>query len=109
MKKIIAITATSAIIAASTFPATAQNALAELCPAIGQLAAAIMTQRQSGASMSELMNTANNLNAVEAVKELSRNTIIEAFGHPQYETQSYREQAVQEFRNKAELACYSVN
>lgn len=94
------------IVIAATLALFATPALSNpLCVSSGELAATIMENRQSGIVMSRMMDIADNV-AVPAVGALTRELVLQAYSVPQYSSQSYRINAVAEFRNQVEYACY---
>lgn len=86
-------------------PATEEVSVQELCETFGQVAEQIMTDRQSGEPMSELMahytQTENN-----DTNGLTRAMIIDAYNQPAYRTQEMQTYEISNFRNNVELVCY---
>lgn len=92
----------SALLASAAQSQTA----ADMCESLGTTSESIMKKRQEGAPMSSLMKAIGTIDAPEAVQELLRETIIDAYEVPQYSGDSYRADAVRRFRNEVELECY---
>lgn len=76
----------------------------ERCTGIGSIAGTIMKSRQNGASMAKLM-------AVETIskefKDVMAEMIKDAFSTSIYSSDSYKQQAIQEFENKWFGLCIS--
>ena len=69
------------------------------CETLGGLAALIMEARQLGAPLSEMMRIA-------ADNELLKALTITAYQSPRFSTDSYRQEAIKDFRNEIEVMCY---
>lgn len=94
---------TLALVAAMA-PAAAAATPEEVCPQIGEMAATIMQARQVGVIMSTAMATVpDNL-----LHDLAIDLVKKAYAVPQYSVDENRAQAVTEFRNDTELACYTA-
>ena len=92
---------TKAIIAAIAI-ATATPALAQdPCTNIGDLAETMMTHRQGGTAISELMPKLDG-------NELFIKMLLGAYAEPRYSTGEYRQRAVDDFRALWELGCYQA-
>lgn len=102
MKKILVIISTFTAIAVGIF-----FFLAELhkidsaeCAEVGEIAAEIMSIRQNGGTISEILN----LPGFEG--SLWREIVFTAFKVPLYSTEQYQEEAVERFRTAIEMICY---
>jgi hypothetical protein len=71
------------------------------CTVIGDLAEAIMTNRQLGIPMSRMME-------INGADDLARLMVMEAYKEPRYSSDEYQRRAVQDFRNEIEVACYQA-
>jgi hypothetical protein len=69
------------------------------CPALGDLARAIMENRQVGTPINRMMEIANGQELVIAIT-------LEAYQQPQYSTPANQSRAVTEFSNDMMTACY---
>ena len=89
------------LVASIVIAMTALTAQADQCKDFGKAAADVMEARQENVPMSTLMEiTAKELPAMKPV-------VIEAYKRPRYMTVEFRQKAIGDFRNQAELACYS--
>lgn len=96
MKRIIL----TALLAALPFAAQAeQPKAAELCPDIESFASTVMSTRQSGASMSDMMAAANG-------NEMLQKIVSKAFETPRFTTESVSRRATEDFANKIAAECY---
>lgn len=68
------------------------------CNGIGALAASAMGAHQSGVPLSTAIK-------VGALDDVSRRIVIEAYEHPRYSTESVRQRAIADFRDKQHLRC----
>ena len=97
MKKIITALALSV---AMISPAMADRA--EFCKAATYMAEAIMNNRQSGVSVIDMMEIANNS---QSNKKLLTSLITEAYAEPLYQTDEYKQKAATEFAAQQYLMC----
>jgi hypothetical protein len=81
-----------------------QEDLDKICVSYGNAAESLMQARQSGVSMSSMMAPLTGNPAAKMMRPL----IIEAFTVPRYSTGDFKRQAVNDFRAKAELACFKA-
>ena len=79
----------------------ATSAQADQCQDAGDLAEAVMTARQNGAPISQLMEIANG-------QEVIVQMVLMAYGEPRYSTDEFRSRAVEDFRNLWEVGCYQA-
>lgn len=95
------------ILTSMPLPALAEATKAEICSTVGDMAENVMTHRQSGAKMSDMLKVyGEELVAVPAaVEQISKLTLL-AFEQPLFSTEESKREAVIEFRNRAELGCY---
>lgn len=77
-----------------------------VCGAMGALAGSIMEMRQTGVPLSEMMRRITDAVADEAMKEFARAAVMMAYAAPYYSTREFKENAINEFRNEAELSCF---
>lgn len=108
MKKII-LAAALAITSIMPTAALAQDKYEqadEICGPIGELAATIMTARQNGASMSQMMGLARDVDP--SIQGLVRALVTDSFDTPKYSSSEYRQDAISEFSNEMTAKCYSV-
>lgn len=104
MKKLIA---TTAAVIAFGFPAMSQTA-DEICIAVGDLAESIMTARQNGTAMSDLMVALSGSGAAEEYVNLSRTMVRDAYAIPRMHVPENQRRKVQDFRAGIESECYSA-
>ena len=95
------------ILISMSLPAHAEASKAEICQAVGDMAENVMTQRQEGSKMSDMLRIYDEEFAAlpAAAEEMSRLTIL-AFEHPLFSTDEAKREAAIEFRNQAELGCF---
>ena len=100
MKKLIIATLT--MIALTTQPVIADKLTDEqvdrVCTSISNLARTVMTRRQQGAEMAELLRLADG-------NEVARGLVMDAYTHSRYQTESVRTRTIQEFGNSVHLMC----
>lgn len=94
------------LVSAISFVSTA-NANNEFCSTMGDSAQITMTARQSGLAVSAAMSSIP-VSAGERERKILQFIIIEAYKIPRYSTVGMQNQAIQEFRNSIEVACYST-
>lgn len=87
--------------------AVAEASRQEICKVVGDMAESVMTQRQDGAKMSDMLRIyGEELAAVpEAVDHITKLTLL-AFEQPLFSTEESKREAVIEFRNQSELTCF---
>lgn len=101
----IRLTAAALALAWAT-PAQAQAVSSdEWCSAVAGLAETIMTKRQEGFSMTDMMRVTRDF---EAMGDLARSMIREAFEGPRYQTREYQDQVIREFTDNWAVACYNT-
>ena len=81
--------------------ALATSAQADQCQDAGDLAEAVMTARQNGAPISQLMEIANG-------QEIIVKMVLMAYGEPRYSTDEFQSRAIEDFRNLWEVGCYQA-
>ena len=81
--------------------ALATSAQADQCQDAGDLAEAVMTARQNGAPISQLMEIANG-------QEIIVKMVLMAYGEPRYSTDQFQSRAIEDFRNLWEVGCYQA-
>ena len=79
----------------------ATSAQADQCQDAGDLAEAVMTARQNGAPISQLMEIANG-------QEIIVKMVLMAYGEPRYSTDQFQSLAIEDFRNLWEVGCYQA-
>lgn len=87
---------------AGAVPASAQTKqeATDPCLVLSEIAGMVMLNRQNGTSMSKLMQIADGNALFEEI-------IILAYDEPRFSTDSNKRNAVLDFRNEVEHACYS--
>ena len=81
--------------------ALATSAQADQCQDAGDLAEAVMTARQNGAPISQLMEIASG-------QEIIVKMVLMAYGEPRYSTDQFQSRAIEDFRNLWEVGCYQA-
>lgn len=102
---------TAAALALSPLPALSQPTQADVdlvCGAAESLAGNIMDARQSGASMSALLQAVTiDGNAPEA-NSLARALVTDAYSRPAFRSAEYQERATRDFANAAAVTCHQA-
>lgn len=75
-----------------------------ICKSTAGAANAIMSSRQRGVSMTEMMDKVVHP-AEPAIKDIVKAFVIEAYNRPRYETPEYQRKSVLDFENYAHLTC----
>ena len=86
----------AAIVAIAPLTAQAES----YCAQLGQLAYNVMSHRQAGTTMSELMGM------VEGDK-LAIALVRDAYNEPRFSTPEFKQKSMQDFRNDVEALCYA--
>lgn len=95
MKKIL-----FALLVSLSLAAGAQNATAQRCAKLGELASSVMEARQGGVPFTKMIELAEGNKLVEAI-------VVEAFKIPRYSSEPYQRKAISDFVEKVEVTCYS--
>ena len=77
----------------------------DFCKALGDLAETIMTARQEGASLSDMMGRIKD----SEIADIQRKIILAAYEEPRWATEETKKEAIEDFRNEIELECYKGN
>ena len=80
--------------------ASAENA----CEVISRLARQVMTGRQNGVPLTDMMTGAEQGDA--KVADLTRAIILAAYEVPRYNTERIKQQEITDFENTVALQCY---
>lgn len=80
-------------------PLTAETE--DVCANMGDAAEAIMSLRQNGYPISDLMDKFGDSNLFRAI-------ILSAYEKPRFSTDEYKQESVRDFRNEVETLCYSM-
>jgi hypothetical protein len=88
-------------------PVLAEATKAEICEVVGDMAESVMTQRQDGSKMSDMLRIYGEelAEVPAAVDHITRLTLL-AFEQPLFSSDDGKRTAVVEFRNQAELDCF---
>lgn len=78
-----------------------------ICKSTAGGAKAIMSSRQRGASMPEMMDKVVRP-ADPAIKDITKAFVIDAYNRPRYDTPEYQQKAILDFENYAYLTCIKV-
>lgn len=104
-----ALSATACIAATCVFAlATSAKAddAATICKAIGETARLIMERRQADVPMSEMIQAIDGIKGPESVGKFGRELVIMAYQKPDFSVEDNQREAIAEFGNEMELACY---
>ncbi|MCO6427541.1 hypothetical protein [Nitrosomonas communis] len=83
------------------------NDLQSWCESISKLGAAIMSSRQSGVAMSEIMK--QKFFESQKLNNLIEAMTINAFEEPRYHSEEMQKRSVEDFRNSVYLECTKAN
>lgn len=100
MKYLVGVTL-SALVLTSAHAAAASD----ICANAGETAKAVMRARQYNTDMSTMMAIVEKQEN-EAVKKVTRQMVMMAYGQPAYQTEEMQQKAIVEFSNNVQLACY---
>ena len=78
-----------------------------ICKSTAGAAKAIMTNRQRGVAMTEMMDKVVSP-AEPAIKDIVKAFVIDAYNRPRYDTPEYQQKSVLDFENHAYLTCIKV-
>ena len=78
-----------------------------ICKSTAGAARAIMTNRQRGVAMTEMMDKVVRP-AEPAIKDIVKAFVIDAYNRPRYDTPEYQQKSVLDFENHAYLTCIKV-
>ena len=95
MKKIV-LTLTLAALSTSAL-ASEPAPLSEFCPKIAQLSRSVMTARQAGVPMRQVMELAES--------DVTVSMVTEAYGYSAYSIQENKDRAIQDFEDTWYLRC----
>jgi hypothetical protein len=110
MKTLIASLALAAITASSASAALTEEQAHIFCPSVEGLAAAIMTARQGGHSMSAIRAVMQNVdgNSAGFVQDMAQMLVSIAYKEPQWHTESSRQDAINRFSVEAGIMCWEA-
>lgn len=91
------------LVAALSIVAAPAASAEHVCKSIGRLADSIITARQIGVPLSEIMAVSTDQPDVDA---LARALAIVAYDQPNFSMPENRDEQRREFINSAEVACY---
>lgn len=94
LKKTLTATALSILI-----PATASADA--MCESLAELAKSVMTERQSGTPMVDIMKRVSN----DSTAEIARGLIMMAYDRPAFSTEDYKQKEVVRFQDSVYLKC----
>jgi hypothetical protein len=95
-----------AVVVVAAFVGMTNAALANdgTCDRMSNLSKQIMTNRQNGVSLNEMMSTLNSVNN-SALKTVTKTMVLDAYEHPRYNTATVKQRTIDEFANKYMLMC----
>lgn len=93
----------AALLLAGCAPAIAEDH-EKFCESYANLAESIMTSRQLGMSLSDLLAVTS-----DELSGITRPLIMDAYEKGQFSTETYKAKAIAEFRNKAHVTCLRTN
>ena len=77
----------------------------DVCLYPSNIAKAVMTRRQNGGSLSELMAKIPDLGMQPAIEDLAKKLAIAAYGVPAYSDEKFQQAAITEFESQTYLNC----
>ncbi len=75
-----------------------------ICKSSTGAAKAIMSSRQKGASMTEMMDKVVRP-ADPAIKDVARALVVDAYSRPRFDTPEFQQKSILDFENSAYLSC----
>lgn len=96
----------TALVAATAMPAWSAER-DDMCRALSNMAEMVMTGRQQGMSVSEMLNSGHTDEGPFAA--VYQETVIAAYRRPRYATASVQQREVESFRDDAYVACLDRN
>lgn len=108
MKRIITTAALALTLAAPVSAAPLTDAEIAACADMGQIADAIMTARQSGRSMSDIIALTTGRDYAQPVIDLVQGLAVIAYQSPRYRSDRVQQEAIQDFRNMVESECFAA-
>ncbi|TPJ34275.1 hypothetical protein FJ432_30090 [Mesorhizobium sp. B2-6-5] len=85
-------------------PAKAET-VTESCAAIGGLARTVMTKRQSGADMSEMISAIETISQKDFIP-MAKGIVIAAYDIPRWNGEELKQQSIADFSNDIQVKCY---
>jgi hypothetical protein len=76
------------------------------CRILGELAETIMTKRQNGVDLIEMLDTVERQNSPSEVKNVTKKLIISAYDRGEYSSEEYKQRAIRRFKTKVMVECY---
>lgn len=76
---------------------------AEYCATISKLSETVMTTRQRGISLNQMLEVTSEATAGD---ELAKQMILDAFDQPRFSTASLQVRTIEDFRDKWTLICH---
>jgi len=77
----------------------------DVCLYPSNIAKAVMTRRQNGGSLSELMAKIPDLGMQPAIEDLAKKLAVAAYGVPVYSDEKLQQAAITEFESQTYLSC----
>ena len=77
----------------------------ESCQTTANLAEIVMTRRQEGVSIVEMVTIVKDMPIGSKERELTESILINAYGQPKFSTEEYIEEAITDFKNEVYLEC----
>lgn len=93
---------------AAPLQANAEATLDELCKVIGSGSEAIMTGRQNGVPLSDMMAPITKMDQADPLTIFMRDATMTAYEEPHWSTEKSQAKAIQDFRSEMELKCYQA-
>lgn len=78
-----------------------------ICKSTASAANAIMSSRQRGVAMTEMMDKVVGL-AEPAIKDIVKAFVIDAYNRPRFDSSEYQQKAILDFENYAYLTCVKI-
>lgn len=98
------ITIAAVLIAGTAYAQKGDRHPGDPCKSLGDIAANIMRDRQTGRPLHDLMEKASSA----TTNPLMKNIIIKAYERPAYPDGPGKTQAIADFRNDIEVLCYKA-
>ena len=87
-----------------TFAEEQKMTPAQTCGLVANLSKSIMDNRQIGVPLVDMIDVPDNIE-IEALANIVREIILEAYDRPKFSTKEYQIEAAEEFSNEVLLSC----
>ena len=110
MRSIISVLALVLCLGVAT-SALAEDTWKDICEALSETAGSIMTARQSGVPLAQMMNMLTEkkpAGATEKDKRFIEGIVFQAYEQPRFDTEDDKEKAINDFQDTIYLRCAKI-